>query len=125
MHPSDPRFHRYECLELGDDTTSAALKVSTESGNPMWPRRRMNHQEHRANSPSASVVQMETSRFLPWMMLTAILAGVSLALSIMLLTEVLSMKREARFTQLKIDEYRMALLAAGIDPNPHLPGEMR
>ena len=33
------------------------------------------------------------------------------------------LERENRLAQLKIDEFRMALIAAGIDPNPHVPGE--
>lgn len=33
------------------------------------------------------------------------------------------LERENRLAQLKIDEFRMALMKAGIDPNPHLEGE--
>jgi len=79
--------------------------------------------ESRSYSPSATIV--ESSRLIPWMMLSAVLAGISLSLSIVMTLQVLETKREVRFQQLKIDEYRMALLAAGIDPNPHLKGEMR
>ena len=35
------------------------------------------------------------------------------------------LERENRLVQLKIDEYRMALMNAGIDPNPHLDGESK
>lgn len=35
------------------------------------------------------------------------------------------LEREVRLQQLKMDEYRMALMKAGIDPNPHLEGESK
>jgi hypothetical protein len=35
------------------------------------------------------------------------------------------LERENRLAQLKIDEFRMALMKAGIDPNPHLDGESK
>jgi len=34
------------------------------------------------------------------------------------------LERENRLAQLKIDEFRMALMNAGIEPNPHLSGEV-
>lgn len=33
------------------------------------------------------------------------------------------LEREVRLQQLKLDEYRVALMNAGIDPNPHAKGE--
>lgn len=81
------------------------------------------HNERRHYSPSATIV--ESSRLIPWMMLSSILSGFAMALSIILLVQVMEVKRELRFAELKVDEYRAALLAAGIDPNPHLKGEMR
>ena len=81
------------------------------------------HNERRHYSPSATII--ESSRLIPWMMLSSILSGLALALSIVLLLMVAEMRREIRFQSLRLDEYRVALMNAKIDPNPHVEGEMR
>ena len=81
------------------------------------------HNERRHYSPSATII--ESSRLIPWMMLSSILSGLALALSIVLLVMVAEMRREIRFQSLRLDEYRVALMNANIDPNPHVEGEMR
>ena len=81
------------------------------------------HNERRHYSPSATII--ESSRLIPWMMLSSILSGLALALSIVLLVMVADMRREIRFQSLRLDEYRVALMNAKIDPNPHVEGEMR
>lgn len=35
------------------------------------------------------------------------------------------LERESRLQQLKMDEYRVALMKAGIEPNPHVDGESK
>jgi hypothetical protein len=35
------------------------------------------------------------------------------------------LERENRLLQLKVDEFRMALITAHIDPNPHVEGEAK
>ena len=81
------------------------------------------HNERRHYSPSATII--ESSRLVPWLMLTALLAGTSIALSVTSVIVFLETKREVRLQQLKLDEYRVALMNAGIDPNPHVDGESR
>lgn len=83
----------------------------------------MNANESRTNSPSATIV--ESSRLIPWMMLSSILSGLALALSVVLMMFLFEMRREIRFQSLRLDEYRVALMNANIDPNPHVDGEMR
>jgi hypothetical protein len=89
----------------------------------------MSHNEHREHSPSASVVNVETSRLVPWMLLAVLAAGVSLGLSVTTIyiqaTAYRELERENRLLQLKVDEFRMALIAADIDPNPHAKGESK
>ena len=81
------------------------------------------------NGSGANVSIVETSKLLPWLMLTCILSGFALAASIYANVHYgqsyKELERENRLVQLKIDEYRMALMNAGIDPNPHLDGESK
>ena len=77
----------------------------------------------RSFSPSATIVDSK------WSALALICAGVALGLSIMVTytqaTAYKELERENRLLQLKVDEFRMALISAGIDPNPHLEGESK
>ena len=77
----------------------------------------------RSFSPSATIVDSK------WSALALICAGVALGLSIMVTyvqaTAYKELERENRLLQLKVDEFRMALIAAGIDPNPHLEAESK
>lgn len=80
--------------------------------------------ENRTNSPSAMIV--ETSK---WSALALVVAGISLGLAFATFyrseTAYRELERENRLLQLKVDEFRMALITAGIDPNPHLNGESK
>ena len=85
------------------------------------------HNERRHYSPSATIV--ESSRLVPWMLFACIMAGLSLGLSITTIyiqaTAYRELERENRLLQLKVDEFRMALITADIDPNPHAEGESK
>jgi hypothetical protein len=60
-------------------------------------------------------------------MLTAILAGMAAGLSLVTIyvqaTAYGELEREVRLSQLQLDNMKIAMLAAGIDPAPHLEGE--
>ena len=77
------------------------------------------------NAPS--VIQNESSRLLPWVMLIALLAGISLGVSVVTIyvqaTAYRTLERENRITQMQLDNMKVALLATSIDPAPHLKGE--
>lgn len=85
------------------------------------------HNERRNYSPSATII--ESSRLVPWMLFACIMAGVSLGLSVTTIyiqaTAYRELERENRLLQLKVDEFRMALINAEIDPNPHVKGESK
>lgn len=76
-------------------------------------------------SPSATII--ESSRLVPWMLFACLVAGLSLGVSAltayMQATAYRELERENRLLQLKVDEFRMALIKANIDPNPHPDGE--
>ena len=77
----------------------------------------------------ASIVQLESSRLVPWLILVALLAGGALCTSLLTVyiqaTAYRELERENRLLQLKVDEFRMALITADIDPNPHAQGESK
>ena len=85
------------------------------------------HNESRTNSPSATIV--ESSRLVPWMLFACIMSGLALGISSMTVytqaTAYRELERENRLLQLKVDEFRVALVTAGIDPNPHVKGESK
>jgi hypothetical protein len=60
-------------------------------------------------------------------MLTAILAGLAAGLSLATIyvqaTAYDELEREVRLAQLQLDNMKIAMLVAGIDPSPHLEGE--
>jgi hypothetical protein len=76
---------------------------------------------------SATVTQIESSKLLPYILVTCILSGLALGLAIVTLyvqaTAYRELERETRLAQLQLDNVKVALLARGIDPAPHLPGE--
>ena len=73
----------------------------------------------RSFSPSATIVDSR------WSAIALILSGMSLAFAVVLMMFLFEMRREIRFQSLRLDEYRVALMNAGIDPNPHVDGEMK
>lgn len=85
------------------------------------------HNERRSNSPSATII--ESSRLVPWMLFACIMAGLALGLAVTTIyiqaTAYRELEREVRLQQLKVDEFRMALITAHIDPNPHVEGESK
>lgn len=58
-----------------------------------------------------------------------IVAGLGFGLGLVTLTtttrDYRELEREVRLQQLKLDEYRVALLNAHIEPNPHVEGEQK
>lgn len=84
------------------------------------------HIENRKHSPSQNLTVLEPR----WTSaLALVLSGIALGLSIMVVyvqaTAYRELERESRLLQLKVDEFRMALITAGIDPNPHAEGESK
>ena len=82
-----------------------------------------------SNGSAATVSIVETNRLLPYILAACIFSGLAIGISVVTLyvqaTAYHELERENRLVQLKIDEYRMALMNAGIDPNPHLDGESK
>ena len=80
-----------------------------------------------SGSGIANVTLVEANRLVPWLMLTSILSGVAVALVLVLLyvhaSSYRELEREVRLLQLQTDNMKVAMLAAGIDPAPHLEGE--
>lgn len=83
---------------------------------------------------SATVVQIESSKLLPWLILSCLLSGFAVASSIgayalhrntafIVDTRYKELERENRLTQLQVDNMKVAMLNAGVDPAPHLKGE--
>lgn len=76
---------------------------------------------------TSSATIIESSRLVPWMLFACLVSGLALGVSAltayMQATAYRELERESRLLQLKVDEFRMALIAAGIDPNPHVNGE--
>lgn len=58
-----------------------------------------------------------------------VLASIALGVSIFTIVgssrDYRELEREVRLQQLKLDEYRVALMKADIDPNPHVEGESK
>jgi hypothetical protein len=77
----------------------------------------------------AQVMQVESSRLTPLLVALAaialLIAGLSLGVSWWATTAYREMERENRLLQLKVDEFRMALITANINPNPHAEGESK
>jgi hypothetical protein len=79
------------------------------------------HNEHSVQTQtapgSASVVQVESSRLLPWLMLACILGGASIVMSWMAY-------RMASIATMRVEGFTRALIAHGIkNTYPHIPGE--
>ncbi len=88
----------------------------------------------RQDADSASqIIQVESSKLTPLLVALAALAmltaGVALGISVVGVQnysrDYKELERENRVLQLKVDEFRMALIAANIDPNPHAEGESK
>lgn len=79
------------------------------------------------HAPAANIVQNESSKLLPWLMLVCLLSGISLALSIVTLVTYQQnyrmLEREYRLTQNDYDDVKVALELRGMDPHPHLKGQ--
>ena len=79
------------------------------------------------NSGLANVTILEPSRLLPWLALCCVLSGIAVAMSISVFyvqaNSYRELEREVRLLQLQSDNMKVAMLAAGLDPAPHLRGE--
>lgn len=82
------------------------------------------HALHVAPAPhSASVVQVESSKLIPYLILTVLLAGAAIMCAFWAMHQSNLDEREVRLLQLKVDDMRVALIAKGISPNPHHDGD--
>lgn len=72
---------------------------------------------------SAQVVQIESTRLLPLIVVLCVLVGLSLGVACWALAYADKARMESRILQVKVEGFENALHAHGIDPNPHLPGE--
>jgi hypothetical protein len=82
---------------------------------------------------ASQIIQVESSRLVPMLVVLAGLAllvsGISLGVgwwsTASYSRDYKELERENRLLQLKVDEFRMALMKANIDPNPHLQEESK
>ena len=77
------------------------------------------------NGSGANVSIVETSKVMPWLMLTCLLSGFALAASIYANVQYSraykELERENRLAQLEIDDFRIAMIRAGIELEDHKP----
>ena len=77
------------------------------------------------NGSGANVSIVETSKLLPWMFIVCLLSGFSLAASIYVNVQYAQaykeLERENRLAQLEIDDFRIAMIRAGIEIEEHKP----
>jgi hypothetical protein len=74
------------------------------------------------NAASASVGN--SVLMLPLIMVLCVLVGLSLGVSLWALSYADKARMESRLLQVKVEGFENALHARGIDPNPHLPGDL-
>jgi hypothetical protein len=82
---------------------------------------------------ASQIIQVESSKLTPLLVALAALAlltaGIALGISLVGVQsysrDYKELERENRLLQLKVDEFRIALMNANIDPNPHLDGEQK
>jgi hypothetical protein len=83
--------------------------------------------EQRNAPQGAQVIQLESSRLVPVLVVFAglglLTAGLSLGVAFWSLSYSDKARMEARVLQVKVEGFENALHARGIDPNPHLKGE--
>lgn len=70
---------------------------------------------------SASVIQIESNKLMPWLFLVCVLAGVSIGLSALAVSLANKAERESRLQRLETDEMKVALSIHGI--STHHPGD--
>jgi hypothetical protein len=72
---------------------------------------------------------VESSRTLPWLVLTSLLSGIALGLSMVTLIvyaqNYRELERENRLMQQKYDDMKVEFLSRGMNPHPHMPGESK
>lgn len=86
-----------------------------------------------ADRGGANVTQVESSRLTPLLVALSafalLVAGTALGMAFSALDnysrDYKELERETRLQQMKLDEFRMALITAGIEPNPHAKGESK
>lgn len=93
----------------------------------MTSQTRETNLERRHYSPSASLQTVESHKLVPTLVAIAIfnalIAGLSLGIAFWALSWADKARMEARIEQVKTEGFYRALIAAKIDPNPHLEGE--
>ena len=108
------------------------LKDETSVEGPVATEYPYNIEQENADR-GAQIIQVESSKLTPVLVALAALAlltaGLALGVSFWgtnsYSRDYKELERENRLLQLKVDEFRMALMAAGIDPNPHVKGESK
>ena len=77
------------------------------------------------NGSGANVSIVETSKVMPYMFITCLLSGFALAASIYVNVQYAQaykeLERENRLAQLEIDDFRIAMIRAGIELEDHKP----
>lgn len=67
-----------------------------------------------AHAAGASVIQVETSRLLPWLMLTCILSGASVAVGLFSMYQLAHTEREYRLLQLQVQDQSAIMIREGL-----------
>ena len=77
------------------------------------------------NGSGANVSIVETSKLLPYILAACIFSGVAIGLSVVTLytqaTAYRELERENRLLQLEVDDFRIAMIRAGIEIEEHKP----
>jgi hypothetical protein len=73
----------------------------------------------RLDNQSASVVQIESSRLVPLIIVLAVIAGFSIGLSILTMHEAAKAEREARVMQERWNDLKVELARRGIPVSDH------
>lgn len=76
-----------------------------------------------ADRQSAQIIQVESTRLMPLVVVLCVLTGLSMGLALWALSYADKARMESRLLQVKVEGFEKALWAARIDPNPHLPGQ--
>lgn len=73
----------------------------------------------RTDNHSASVVQIESGRLVPLVVVLALLSGVGIGISILSIRESAKAEREARILQERWDDLKVELVRRGIPTSDH------
>jgi hypothetical protein len=77
------------------------------------------HTDQRGASGNSSIVQMESNKLLPWLMLTCLLSGLAIALSVFAIIRSSDSMRMSLLSREDVRVFDHALTAHGIDTDEH------